>query len=91
MDGVGAGLAGCLDQLVHHQVRLGGGVAAQGVGLVREADVQGVAVGLGIHGDGGDAFIPGCPDDAYGDFTAVRDQDLREVCVHWACGLLRLN
>jgi hypothetical protein len=59
VDRVGAGLAGDVDDLVHHQVGLGGGVAAQRVGLVGEADVEGIPVRVGVDGDGGDARRPG--------------------------------
>ena len=82
-------LVGHLDQLVHHEVGLGGGVAAQGVGLVGEPDVQGVAVRIRVDRHGGDAFIAGGADDAHGDFAAVGDQHLAQPdgslrrCLRW--------
>lgn len=76
MDGVGAGAVGHLDQLVHHEVGLCGGVAAQGIGLVSEFDVQGVAVRVRVHRNGGEAFIARGTDDAHCDFAAVGDQHL---------------
>jgi len=78
MDGVGAGLSGHLDQLVHHQVGLGGGVAAERVRLVGQPDVQGVAVRVRVDRHGGDAFIACGADDAYGDLAAVGDQHLAQ-------------
>ena len=78
VDGVGAGAVGHLDQLVHHEVGLGGGVAAQRVGLVGELDVQGVAVRIRVDRHGGDAFIACGADDAHGDFAAVGDQHLAQ-------------
>ena len=46
--------------------------------LVGEGAVAGIAVGVGIDGDGGDAHLAGGLDDAAGDLAAVGDQDLRE-------------
>ena len=38
--------------------------------------MQGVAILVGVDGDGGDARVAGGADDAHGDLAAVRDQDL---------------
>src|SRR5262249_53823060 len=46
--------------------------------LVRELDVQGVAVGLGMHGDGFDAEFTTGQDDPAGDFTTIGDKDFFE-------------
>ncbi|MCY1224728.1 hypothetical protein D9M72_368990 [compost metagenome] len=104
VDGVGAALVRHFDELFHHEVGLGSGVAAQCVGLIRQAHVQGVAVRVGVDGHRGDAFVPGGSDDAHGDFTAVGDEDFAQplgarqggTCVAWGggllwtCGLLRI-
>ena len=82
------GLGG-VDDLVHHQVGLGGGVAAQRIGLVGKPDVQGIAVRVGVDGYGGDALVAGGADDADRDFTAVGDQHLGEAGVRGTGGLLR--
>ncbi len=60
------------------EVALGRRLAPQGVGLVGQADVQGVAVELGVHGHGGDAHLAAGADDPDGDLGAVGDQDLVE-------------
>jgi hypothetical protein len=52
--------------------------AADADGLVREADVQRVAVGRRMHGDRLDAHLLARPDDAARDLAAVRDQDFAE-------------
>ena len=46
--------------------------------FVREPDVKGGAVGLGVDRDGADAHLMERADDADGDLTAVRDEDLLE-------------
>ena len=74
----GAGSAGGVEDLVHHEVGLGRGGAAQREGLVREARVQGVPVGVGVDGDRGDALVAGRADDADGDLAAVGDEHLRD-------------
>ena len=50
-------------------------------GLVGEAGVQAVPVGLRIHGDGADPQILARADDAQCDFPAVGDQDFLKHCV----------
>lgn len=55
MDRVGAGTSDHLQQLLGVDVTLGSGLAAESEGLVRQADVQGLPVEVGIDGDGGDA------------------------------------
>jgi hypothetical protein len=40
-------------------------------GFIRQFHMQGVAVGVGVHGHGGDAHIAGGAHHATGDFTAV--------------------
>lgn len=76
MDAVGARLLCDVDDLVHHQVRLGSRVATQCIRLVGKADVQGIAVRVCVDGYGGNAFVPGCSDDADRDFATVGNQDL---------------
>ncbi len=48
--------------------------AAMRRGVVREPDVEALAVRFGIHRDRGDAELLACPDDPQGDLPAVRDQ-----------------
>ena len=49
---VGAAALDGVEDRLGVQVALGGGLAAEGVGLVGQAHVQGVAVEVGVHGDG---------------------------------------
>ena len=58
------------------EVALRGGLATEGVRLVGEPDVHGVAIELGVHGHRGDAELAGGADDAHGDLAAVGDEDL---------------
>ena len=60
------------------EVALGRGAAAQGVGLVGQADVQGVPIQFGVDGYGADAHLSAGPDDPDGDLAPVGDQDLGE-------------
>ena len=46
------------------------------VGFVGETDVRGVAVGVGVDGDRGDAQLAGRPQDAHGDLAPVGDEQL---------------
>ena len=57
VDGLGAGLLEDLEDLLDVQVGLGGRRRAEQVGLVGALDVQRVAVGLGVDGDGRDAEL----------------------------------
>ena len=76
VEGVGAGVGRGGEQLGDVQVGVRGRVAAQGVGLVRGGDVQGVGVDVRVDGDGGQLRVVAGPGDPDGDFTAVGDQDL---------------
>ena len=57
VDGVGAGLGGGVEDLVEHEVGLGGGLPAEGECLVGQAHERGVGVGFGVDGDAGQAGI----------------------------------
>ena len=72
-------LLGRLEDRPDRQVGVGGERRAEPVGLVGHLDVEGVAVGIGVDGDGGDAHLPTRPHDANGDLAAVRDEELRVV------------
>ena len=60
------------------EVALGRRLAAEGVGLVGHADVQGVTVEVGVDGHRGDAELAAGPDHPDGDFAAVCNEDLLE-------------
>ena len=82
---VGAAALDDVEDLVGLQVALGGGLTAQGVGLVGEADVQGVAVEIAVDGHGGDAHLLAGTDDTDSDFAPVGDQNLCEHAI-WLQG-----
>ena len=78
VDRVRTGLAGGVQDLVDDEVALGRRRAAEGEGLVGEAHVQGVPVGVRVHRHGLEPGVLAGPDDADGDLAAVGDQD----CMH---------
>ena len=78
MHGLRAGRLARGDDLVHREVRLARRRRADADRLVGQLDVPGVAVRLGVHGDGRDAHAARGPDDAAGDLAAVGNQDLLE-------------
>ena len=75
---VGAAAADGVEDRLGVEVALGRGLAAERVRLVGEADVERLAVELGVHGDGLDAELACGADDAHGDLATVGDQDLLE-------------
>ena len=76
--GLGAALLDRVEDGVGVEVALGRGLAAERVRLVGVADVQRVAVELGVDGDGGDAELAAGAHDPDGDLAAVGDQDFAE-------------
>src|SRR6185312_7036184 len=70
-------LAGLYD-LFRYQVALGSGRRADMHRFVRHLDMQRLAIGVGIDGDGGDAHPARRLDDAAGDLAAIGDQYLLE-------------
>ena len=86
MHRLGAGLAAGLDDLVDQQVAFRGRRRADEDGLIGHLDMQRVAVGLGIDGNGLDAHPPGGLDDPAGDFAAIGDQNSFEH-VLFTCNL----
>ena len=65
--GIGAGGAGCGQQLVGAQIGVGAGCAAQSDGLGGFAHVQGAGIGVGVNRDRFDAHAVGGVNDAAGD------------------------
>ena len=72
-----------VDELVDAQVGLGRGVAAEGVRLVGQPRVQGVAVGVGVDGHAAEAGVAAGPDDADRDLAPVGDQNLAHVATSY--------
>ena len=75
---VSAGAESDFNELVHDQVGLCRGGAAESVGFIGELHVLGVAVGVSVDGDGLQALIAGCTNHADSNFTAVSDQNLAD-------------
>jgi hypothetical protein len=89
VDGVGAGPGGDLDDLVNVQVGLRRSAAAQRIRLVRDLDVQGIEIGVGVDGDAGEPGVPAGARYPDRDLAAVRDQNfpqfglLKEIGRSW--------
>jgi hypothetical protein len=76
MHGVSAGdLAGCND-LVDVEIAFARRRRADAHALVGEADMHGVRIGRGMHGDGCDAEFLGGSQDTQRDLTAIGYEDL---------------
>ena len=58
------------------QITLGRSLAAEGVRLVRQTDVERLTVELGVDGDGFDAEFATRTDDPHRDLATVGDEDL---------------
>ncbi|OIQ66527.1 hypothetical protein GALL_519010 [mine drainage metagenome] len=78
VNGLGAGLAAGVDDLVGRQIALGGGRGTDEYGLVGHFDRHGIGVSLGIDHHGGDPQPAAGLDDADRDLAAVGDQDFGE-------------
>ena len=74
-----ARLAGGRDELLRDEVALARGGRADRDGVVREADVERAAVGLGVDRDGRDSEVAAGADDPHGDLAAVRDEEPRRA------------
>jgi len=79
VNGLGAGGAGGVEDLVDAQVAVLGGRGADGDGLVGHAHVDGVAVGVRVDGDDGDVALAAGAGDPAGDLAAVGDEDLLQA------------
>jgi len=75
---VRAALRGDRDELVLQEVRVAGSGAAQGVRLVGDLHVEGVAVRLGVDGDRGNAVVLARARDATGNLSTVRNEDFAD-------------
>ena len=73
--GVGPALANHVQYGVSIEVALRSSFAAQGIGLVGQAHMQGVAVELGIDRNCGDAHFASRANDTDGDLTPIGNQD----------------
>ena len=85
VDCLRAGLLAGLDDAVHQQIGLGGRRRADVDGFVGHFHMQGVAVGIGVYGCGGDAHAACRLDDPAGNFATVGNQDFLEHRRSWSC------
>ncbi len=82
MDGIGAGLADRLEDLLDDDIGLVGRGRADMNGLVGHLHMQRVTVGVRIDGDGLDAHLLGGLDDPAGDFATIGDQQFLDCHRH---------
>ena len=78
MDGLGAGLAAGLHDVLDDEIGLRGGRGTNGDGFVRHLHMQGVPVGLRVDCDRLDAELARGLDDPTGDLAPVGNQDFLE-------------
>ena len=78
MQRVGATRSAGGDDAFEIEVALGCGRRADMDGTVREADMERIAVSIGIDRNGRDVHPTRRPDDAAGDLAAIGDQDALE-------------
>ncbi len=74
----GAGLLAGLDDFLDQEIALGRGRRSDEHGLVGHLDMQRIAIGFGIDGDGLDTHLAGGLDDPAGDLAAIGDQNFFE-------------
>ena len=75
MDGIDVGDFGGGDDGGNVEIAVGGARRADADGLVGKANVQRVAVGFAVDGDGADAEFAAGIDDAQRNFAAIGDHD----------------
>ncbi len=73
MDGVAAGAACDVDQLVDAEIAVAGWRGADRVSFVCKTDVEGGAISFAEDSDGADAEFAARTEDAHGDFAAIGD------------------
>ncbi len=78
MDRLGAGAFRSLEKPLDDEVALCRGWRPDEVRLVGHADVERVAVGLRVHGDGADAQLPERAEDPHGDLAPICHEHARE-------------
>ena len=75
---LGAALANDVQHGVGVEIRLGGRLASQGIGLIGESDVQRITVEFGVDGDRPHPEFLASPNNSNGDFAPVGDQNAGE-------------
>ena len=75
MDGIGICRAGHLENTFDIEIRFAGGCRTDVPSFVSEVNMHGVAIELGVHGDGMHAELTHRAYDPNGDLPSVGDQD----------------
>ena len=78
MNTVGAALADGVQDALSVEIALGRSHPAKGVGLVGQAHMERVPVGVGIDGNSLDSHLFCRTDNPHSDLATVRNQDFRE-------------
>ncbi len=86
MDGVGTARADGFEDGLGVEVALRCRLATQGVGLVGQANMEGVAVEVRVDGDGGHPELAAGPDDPDRDLATVGDEDLLQHAAPFGSG-----
>jgi hypothetical protein len=73
MNGLGPGPLGNFNELIDSKVAVTGGRRADMIGLISIANVGGVAVGVGVNGNGFDAQFMAGANDTQGNFSPIGD------------------
>ena len=79
MNRIGSRSKSDLDDRVRAQIRLRRWPRPEQVGLVRDSDVQPVAIGLRVHRHRPDSELARRAKDAYRDLAAIGNENLREA------------
>ncbi len=82
MDGIGAGFPGGIENAIDAQVAFAGWRRSDRHRLIGIQNMQGGAVGVGVHGHGRITELAAGTNDANCDLAAVRDQDLHSLRVY---------
>ena len=84
MNGLGAGLLGCSDDFVNHQIGLARRRGAQQHGLVGQLNMPCFFVGFGIHRHGFDAHFAGGGNHTASNLATVSNQNFgKHECSSW--------
>ena len=78
MNRIAARRARHADDFRDREIALARRRGANGISLVRQANVQGGAIRLAVNGDGRDTELAAGAQDAHGDLAAIGDQDFPE-------------
>src|SRR3954464_7979790 len=78
MNGIRSGTSRDIENLLNVEIRFGGSRRADGISLVRFANMQRSAIDVGIHGYSANAHLVTGADHAYRNLSTIRDEDFLE-------------